>query len=269
MKNGLLLTLKELIKLGVIKIKKRRRRRGFSTTKKLIQEQQPSVEQGVGEQKYNAFVTTTAPNPQAYSDALRLRDENRNFDTRLLEYKNQQQEQKLLLEDQQQLQQQLQQSITQGIPIINNLLTRTKAIESGFANDDNVDVTEVFGSDNFKTQQDIADPELRQMPPPPQMQLPPSAPSVKKMIQRYENITKSPAPESFGESEYEDIPEPKRRNITKKIKSRVEEYLRLYPNMTEEKAKELVLMETKSVPKQKRRPKKIFTGVIESTEEFI
>ena len=183
MKNGLLLTLKELIKLGVIKIKKRRRRRGLSITKKIIQSQLPSVQQGMGEQKYNAFVTTSSPNPVAYSDALRLRDENRNFDTRLLEYKNQQQEQKLLLEDQQQHQQQLQQRqqqiqnvITQGIPIINNLAMR---LRSGFTDDDNVDVTETFGSDNFKTQQDIADPELRQMPS-PQMS---SGPSSQEMYQ--------------------------------------------------------------------------------------
>jgi hypothetical protein len=169
MKNGLLLTLKELIKLGVIKLKKRRRRkRGFSTTKKLVQEQQQPVQQSMGEQKYNAFVTTSNPNPVAYSDALRLRDENRNFDTRLLEYKNQQQEQKLLLEDQQQQQQQLQQRqqqiqnvITQGIPIINNLAMR---LRSGFTDDDNIDVSETFGSENFKTQQDIEDPQPQQGP---------------------------------------------------------------------------------------------------------
>jgi hypothetical protein len=191
MKSGLLLTLKELIKLGVIKIKKKRRRRGLSTIKKIIQEQQPSL----GQDKYNAFVTTSAPNPQAYSDALRLRDESRNFDTRLLEYKNQQQEQKLLLEDQQQQQQQLQQRqqqiqnvITQGIPIINNLALR---LRSGFTDDDNVDVTETFGSDNFKTQQDIADPELRQMPSPQMSDKPStfrSGPSAQDM---YEDIMES------------------------------------------------------------------------------
>jgi hypothetical protein len=214
MKSGLLLTLKELIKLGVIKIKKKRRRRGLSTTKKLIQEQ-PSL----GQDKYNAFVTTSSPNPQAYSDALRLRDESRNFDTRLLEYKNQQQEQKLLLEDQQQQQQQLQQRqqqiqnvITQGIPIINNLALR---LRSGFTDDDNVDVSETFGSDNFKTQQDIADPELRQMPS-PQMS---SGPSAQDM---YEDIMESITQETSQKQKEPPLalPAPKRgRGRPRKIKT--------------------------------------------------
>lgn len=214
MKSGLLLTLKELIKLGVIKIKKRRRRRGLSTTKKLIQEQQRSI----GQDKYNAFVTTSSPNPIAYSDALRLRDENRNFDTRLLEYKNQQQEQKLLLEDQQQQQQQLQQRqqqiqdvITQGIPIVNNLAMR---LRSGFTDDDNIDVSETFGSDNFKTQQDIADPELRQMPS-PQM----SEPSAQEM---YQNLMETITQETSQKQKEPPLalPAPKRgRGRPKKIKT--------------------------------------------------
>jgi hypothetical protein len=215
MKSGLLLTLKELIKLGVIKIKKRRRRRGLSTTKKLIQEQQRSI----GQDKYNAFVTTSSPNPIAYSDALRLRDENRNFDTRLLEYKNQQQEQKLLLEDQQQQQQQLQQRqqqiqdvITQGIPIVNNLALR---LRSGFTDDDNVDVSETFGSDNFKTQQDIADPELRQMPS-PQM----SGPSAQEMYQDLmETITQETDKPGSLVSQKQKEPPKRGRGRPRKIKT--------------------------------------------------
>jgi len=165
MKNGLLLTLKELIKLGVIKIKKRRRRRGLSTTKKSIQAQQPSVQQSMGQNKYNAFVTTSAPNPQAYSDALRLRDENNNFNTRLLEYKNQQQEQK-------QEQQQLSKTIDTGMSyILNDIVGKISSANEplfekgrvlGYYDDDNIDTAETFGSENFKTQQDIADPELRE-----------------------------------------------------------------------------------------------------------
>ena len=58
--------------------------------------------QGMGGQRYKEFLSaSSAPNPQAYSDALRLRDESNNLNTRLLEYKNKQEEQKLLLENQQ------------------------------------------------------------------------------------------------------------------------------------------------------------------------
>lgn len=280
MKNGLLLTLKQLIKLGVIKFKKKRKRRSYQKT--TINTGGQAQAQSTGEQKYNAFVTTSSPNPQAYSDALRLRDENRNFDTRLLEYKNQQQEQKLLLDDQQQLQQQLQDmqrrqelNISQGIPIVNNLLARTGALEArGFAEDDNVDVTEVIGSENFKTQQDIADPELRE--PPPQPQISPSGsssglPNVEPFGISPDEVFQEPPPRqllkysSEGEGEYEDVPEdepqpkakPRKQYNTKKlkIKNRVDEYLKLYPDITEEKAKELAEMEFSSESKKKTKTK--------------
>ena len=298
MKSGLLLTLKELIKLGVIKIKKKRRKRGLSTTKKSIQAQLPPVQQSMGQQKYDAFVTTSAPNPQAYSDALRLRDENRNFDTRLLEYKNQQQQQKLLLDNQQQLQQRLQQIqdqqeqyiITQGIPAVQNLLARTSAIEAqraskGFVEDDNVDVIKVNGSDDFKTQQDIADPELREMPQAPQSRQPltPLQQPGMSSDEMYQDINQSiekaltPKPPQqllkySSENEYEDIPEKQttpvpsgKKYITKKIKSQIEEKMRIYPNLSKEQARELVLLETKAVPKKKKRPKKLLT---DEDEEF-
>jgi|688.fasta_scaffold12347_17 hypothetical protein len=312
MKSGLLLTLKELIKLGVIKIKKKRRKRGLSTTKKSIQAQLPPVQQSMGQQKYDAFVTTSAPNPQAYSDALRLRDENRNFDTRLLEYKNQQQQQKLLLDNQQQLQQRLQQDqqqqqleqqrlqqiqdqqeqyiITQGIPAVQNLLARTSAIEAqraskGFVEDDNVDVIKVNGSDDFKTQQDIADPELREMPQAPQSRQPltPLQQPGMSSDEMYQDINQSiekaltPKPPQqllkySSENEYEDIPEKQttpvpsgKKYITKKIKSQIEEKMRIYPNLSKEQARELVLLETKAVPKKKKRPKKLLT---DEDEEF-
>ena len=196
MKNGLLLTLKQLIKLGVINIKKKRKRRSYQKTLKSPFTKGDSVNpidiQGMGGQRYKEFLSaSSAPNPQAYSDALRLRDESNNFNTRLLEYKNQQQDQKLLLEDQQQQQQQLQQRqlqtqnvITEGIPIINSLTTRLKS--QGFVEDDNINVTQMSGSDNFKTQQDIADPELRESPP--QMQQEPTA------KQMYEDIVETLTP---------------------------------------------------------------------------
>ena len=278
MKNGLLLTLKELIKLGVIKIKKRRRR-GLSTTKKSIQAQLPSVQQSMGQDKYNAFVTTSAPNPQAYSDALRLRDENRNFDTRLLEYKNEQQQQKLLLKNQQQLQQRLQQiqqqqqlSIDEGTPAVQYLLAKqSQAPLRGFVEDDNVDVTEVNGSDDFKTQQDIADPELREINP---VDKPRSVPPLGMPPQQAEEPPQQLIKYS-SEDEYEDIPEEQtttvpstKKYITKKLKSQIEQKMKFYPNLTKEQAKELVLMETTSARKKKKRPKKKLPDDVEIVERF-
>jgi hypothetical protein len=215
MKNGLLLTLKQLIKLGVINLKKKRRKRRLLTTTKSPFTKGDNVNpidiQGMGGQRYKEFLSASStPNPQAYSDALRLRDESNNFNTRLLEYKNQQQDQKLLLEDQQQQQQQLQQRqlqiqnvITQGIPIINSLTTRLKS--QGFVVDDNVDVTETFGSDDFKTQQDIADP------PPPQI---PQGPTAQQMYEDIiETLTPTKAPPLA-------LPPPKRgRGRPRKIKT--------------------------------------------------
>lgn len=155
MKNGLLLTLKQLIKLGVIKLKKKRRRRMYSTDKQspFQKGMNPIDIAGMGGQRYKDFITaTTAPAPQAYSDAMRLRDENRNFDTRLLEYKNQQQEQKLLLEDQQKRQQELQQTVNQGIPVVQSLVARIA--NKGYVDDDNIDVSQTMGSEDFITQRD-------------------------------------------------------------------------------------------------------------------
>ena len=160
MKNGLLLTLKQLIKLGVIKLKKKKRRRIYSTDKQspFQKGMNPIDIAGMGGQRYKDFITaTTAPAPLAYSDAMRLRDENRNFDTRLLEYKNQQQEQKLLLEDQQKRQQELQQTVSQGIPVVQSLVARIA--NKGYVDDDNVDVSQTMGSEDFITQRDEPPPQ--------------------------------------------------------------------------------------------------------------
>ncbi len=79
MKNGLLLTLKQLIKLGVIKLKKRRRNKN----KRLKQIE--AFEKGVSDavpinlqnKRYSDFVGSSSP-PQMmpYTDNLRLRDSN-------------------------------------------------------------------------------------------------------------------------------------------------------------------------------------------------
>jgi hypothetical protein len=270
MKNGLLLTLKQLIKLGVIKLKKKRRRRVYSTDKQspFQKGMNPIDIAGMGGQRYKDFITaTSSPSPQAYSDAMRLRDENRNFDTRLLEYKNQQQEQKLLLEDQQKRQQELQQTVNQGIPVVQSLVARIA--NKGYVDDDNVDVSQTFGSEDFITQRDEPPPAMGLMSPPPTSEL-----MYQDII---ESLTPKEPPQQLlkgsSESEWEDIPKKKESNpkryITKKLKEEIENKQKLYPQLSKEEIKNLVLMETKSAPKVKRlKPKKRLEGELVFTDEL-
>ena len=100
MKNGLLLTLKQLIKLGVINFKKKKRK---NKNKRLQQIEafenalNTSVPVNPQTRRYADFVGSGAPPQfQPNTDALRLRDSNDIFNTRLLEYKNDLVDQKLL-----------------------------------------------------------------------------------------------------------------------------------------------------------------------------
>lgn len=185
MKKELLLTLKELIKLGVINLKKKKRKNKRKkqlghTSKNLVPEKDKDPFQknpfnsidtyGMGPKSYKPFYYPPMrkppdfPNFQQNTDALRLRDENANLNTRLMEVKNQQQEQK-------QEQQQLSKTIDTGMryilnDIVGNISSANEPLFErgrvlGYADDDNIDTAETFGSENFKTQQDIADPELR------------------------------------------------------------------------------------------------------------
>jgi len=252
MKNGLLLTLKQLIKLGVIKLKKKKRRRVYSTDKQspFQKGMNPIDIAGMGGQRYKDFITaTSAPAPQAYSDAMRLRDENRNFDTRLLEYKNQQQEQKLLLEDQQKRQQELQQTVNQGIPVVQSLVARIA--NQGYVDDDNVDVSQTFGSEDFITQRDEPPPAMELMPPP-------TSELIYQDINR--DITKALTPKEppqqllkgSSEGSWEDIPTEvkKQRKPYNTMKRQLEQKKIEYPNATEDELMQIIKEERKSVKKR-------------------
>jgi hypothetical protein len=202
---------------------------------------------GMGGQRYKDFITaTSAPAPQAYSDALRLRDENRNFDTRLLEYKNQQQEQKLLLEDQQKRQQELQQTVNQGIPVVQSLVARIA--NQGYVDDDNVDVSQTFGSEDFITQRDEPPPAMGLMSPPPTSEL------------MYQDIIESLTPKELpqqllkgsSESEWEDIPTEvkKQRKPYNTMKRQLKQKKIEYPNATEDELMQIIKEERKSVKKR-------------------
>ena len=91
MKNGLLLTLKQLIKLGVINLKKKRKNKNKNKRLQQIEAFEKGITDAVPfnpqNKRYSNFVGSSAP-PQMmpYTDNLRLRDSNDNFNTRLLEY---------------------------------------------------------------------------------------------------------------------------------------------------------------------------------------
>ena len=157
MKNGLLLTLKQLIKLGVIKLKKRRRNKN----KRL--QQIEAFEKGITNavpfnpqnRRYSDFVGSSSP-PQMmpYTDNLRLRDSNDNFNTRLLEYKNDLTTQKLLLNDQQEKQRELENDVDIERQIIMREL-RPVTYDygtTGFSYDDDIVVSQTDGSDSFEPQ---------------------------------------------------------------------------------------------------------------------
>ena len=129
MKESLLSTLKELIKLGVLKSKKKnkknKRKKQYTNTslsrlvpegrtaKNLVPDKEKDPFQkepfnpidiyGMGPKRYKPFYyppmiqPPSMPNFQQNTDALRLRDENRELQTRILELKNKQEEQNALL----------------------------------------------------------------------------------------------------------------------------------------------------------------------------
>jgi len=158
MKSGLLLTLKQLIKLGVIKLKKKKRRRVYSTDKQspFQKGMNPIDIAGMGPQRYKDFIyASNAPNPQANTDALRIRDENRELQTRIMEQKNQQEIQKILLEDQQKQQEKILSEIEQSKKYVMGEIANAiwaEPIDEGYTDKDNVDVVKTEGSREFKSQ---------------------------------------------------------------------------------------------------------------------
>jgi hypothetical protein len=140
-----------LIKLGVIKIKKRRKNKN----KRL--QQIDAFEKGITNaipfnpqnKRYSDFIaSSSAPQMMPYTDNLRLRDANDNFNTRLLEYKNDLTGQKLLLNDQQEKQRELENDVDIGRQIIMREL-RSVSYDygpSGFSYDDNIVINQSIES---------------------------------------------------------------------------------------------------------------------------
>jgi len=176
MKKELLLTLKELIKLGVINLKKKKRKNKRKkqlghTSKNLVPEKDKDPFQkntfnsidtyGMGPKSYKYFYYPPMrkppdfPNFQQNTDALRLRDENANLNVRLMELKNKQ-------EEQNKEQQQLSKTIDTGMSyILNDIVGNISSANEplfekgrvlGYADDDNIDTPETFGSDSFMSQ---------------------------------------------------------------------------------------------------------------------
>ena len=188
MKKELLLTLKELIKLGVINLKKKKRKnkrkkQPGNTSKNLVPDKDkdpfqkepfnPIDTYGMGPKRYKPFYYPPMQKPpdfQQNTDALRLRDENANLNVRLMELKNKQEEQK-------KEQQQLSKTIDTGMSyILNDIVGNISSANEplfekgrvlGYADDDNIDTPETFGSDSFMSQMSAREPpepqELRSL----------------------------------------------------------------------------------------------------------
>ena len=159
MKNGLLLTLKQLIKLGVINLKKKRKNKNKNKRLQQIDAFEKGITNAVPfnpqNKRYSDFVgSSTPPQMTPYTDNLRLRDSNDNFNTRLLEYKNDLTTQKLLLNDQQEKQRELENDVDIGRQIIMREL-RPVSYDygtTGFSYDDDIVVSQTSGSDSFEPQ---------------------------------------------------------------------------------------------------------------------
>ena len=154
MKQGLLLTLKELIRLGVIKTKRRKRKSKPQLTTMSSMDKAINVPLSIQSRRYNEFISASQPPTQIpYTDNLRLRDEQSNFNTRLLEYKNQLENEKSLLENRQKT---IMDDIDYSKIAVSNELQKlySKMNRNSNWEDDNTDMTETFGSDTFKPQTD-------------------------------------------------------------------------------------------------------------------
>jgi hypothetical protein len=154
MKQGILLTLKELLKLGIIKPKRRQKRRSNvrSNIKSKSDINQPIT--SIPSTRYNEFISASQPPSQmAYTDNLRLRDEQSNFNTRLIEYKNQLENEKSLLENRQKA---VEDDIDYSKRAVTNELQKLSNRINDTQNtawiDDNSDVAATYGSDDFRPQ---------------------------------------------------------------------------------------------------------------------
>ena len=159
MKQGLLLTLKELIRLGIIKTKHRKRRKASTklTAMSSMDKGPTGIPLSIQSRRYNEFISASQPPTQMpYTDNLRLRDEQSNFNTRLLEYKNQLENEKSLLENRQKV---IMDDIDYSKTAVGNELQKlySKMNRNSNWEDDNTDMAETFGSETFKPQMTAAE----------------------------------------------------------------------------------------------------------------
>ena len=152
MKQGLLLTLKELIRLGIIKTKRRKRKSQPKLTTMQSMGKAINAPLSIQSRRYNEFISASQPPTQMpYTDNLRLRDEQSNFNTRLLEDKNQLENEKSLLENRQKA---IMDDIDYSKIAVGNELQKlyTRMNRNSNWEDDNTDMAETFGSESFKPQ---------------------------------------------------------------------------------------------------------------------
>ena len=102
MRNGLLLTLKELIKLGIIKLKKRRKNKNkrlqqIEAFEKAVNDAVPINPQN----KRYLYPPPASSSFQVNSDALRVRDDNARLNVQMIENKNDMENQKKMINEQQ------------------------------------------------------------------------------------------------------------------------------------------------------------------------
>jgi len=147
MKNGLLLTLKQLIKLGVIKLKKKRKNKN----KRL--QQIEAFEKGVNDavpinpqNKRYLYPPPASTSFQINSDALRVRDDNARLNVQKIENKNDIKNQKKIINEQEFRYKELANDVDIGRHFL------MKYGPAGYAYDDDIVVSQTAGSDTFEPQ---------------------------------------------------------------------------------------------------------------------
>lgn len=148
MRNGLLLTLKELIKLGIIKLKKRRKNKNKRLQQ--IEAFEKAVNDAVPINPQNKRYKYSYPEPvsssfQVNSDALRVRDDNARLNVQMIENKNYMENQQKLIDDQQLRFKELEYDVDVGRQYLRKY--------GGFSFNDNIGtIPSTDGSDSFDAQ---------------------------------------------------------------------------------------------------------------------
>lgn len=153
MKEGLLLTLKELIRLGIIKTKRKKKRAPYGSSRQMSTMQSMDKALNPQSKRTGSVVTTSTPetSSQRNTDALRLRDEQALQNVKLIEYKKQLEDEKALFENRTK-------AITDDIARKEIMLQRelqrlqNRMNRNADWENDNTDIASTFGSDNFQAQ---------------------------------------------------------------------------------------------------------------------